>query len=279
LQSWVPLAVFALVAWSGQRLLSKVALQTLTTAKFYLLSAAVSLIVYAPYLLIRPPAARELIPALGLACLMAVTFWVTTEAIRRGPLGVVSPVTALSPALTALLAITVINERPGWIAYAGIALAPVGIALLSVQGRKPDRERGGWMALAIASLLLQGLGAFIAKLVVTPAGPSALLLAGAGVQVLVGLALAPPWRWRREDLSGRPALYTVIAYAIAGVATIGYLSALAMGPAAVVVPLVSASPALAGVLGLVVLKEKLGRLQMAGLAVALLGATRLPTAG
>ncbi len=73
------------LAWSGQRLLSKIALQTLTTAKFYLLSAEVSLIVYAPYLMVRPPAARELIPALGLVCLMAVTFWVTTEAIRRGP--------------------------------------------------------------------------------------------------------------------------------------------------------------------------------------------------
>ncbi len=66
---------------------------------------------------------------------------------------------------------------------------------------------------------------------------------------------------------------------IAGIATIGYLSALAMGPAEVVVPLVSASPALAGVLGLVVLKEKLERRQMAGLAVALLGATLLATAG
>jgi drug/metabolite transporter (DMT)-like permease len=276
--SWVPLAVFALVAWSGQRLLSKIALQTLTTAKFYLLSAAVSLIVYAPYLLVRPPAARELIPALGLACLMAVTFWVTTEAIRRGPLGVVSPITALSPALTALLAITLINERPGWLAYTGIALAPVGIALLSAQGGKSYRPQGGWMAFAIASVLLQGLGAFIAKLVVTPAGPSALLLTGAGVQVIVGLALAPPWRWRREDLSGRP-LYTVIAYAVAGFATIGYLSALATGPAAVVVPLVSASPALAGVFGLAVLKEKLDRPQLAGLAVALVGATLLATAG
>jgi drug/metabolite transporter (DMT)-like permease len=97
MHSWVPLAIFALVAWSGQRLLSKIALQTLTTAKFYLLSAAVSLIVYAPYLVARPPAARELLPALGLSCLMAITFWVTTEAIRRGSLGVVSPVTALTP--------------------------------------------------------------------------------------------------------------------------------------------------------------------------------------
>jgi drug/metabolite transporter (DMT)-like permease len=47
----------------------------------------------------------------------------------------------------------------------------------------------------------------------------------------------------------------------------------------VVVPLVAASPALAGLLGLVVLKEKLDRRQLAGLAVALLGATLLATAG
>lgn len=279
MRSWVPLAVLALVAWSGQRLLSKLALQTLTTAKFYLLAAVVSLIAYAPYLLVRPPAAGQVLPALGLACLMAVTFWVTTEAIRRGPLGVVSPVTALSPALTAILAITFIRERPGALAYAGIALAPVGIALLGAGRDRSDGRRRGWMGLAIASLGLQGLGAFVAKLVVTPAGPSALLLAGAGVQVLVGLALAPPWRWSREDLSGRPALYTVIAYAIAGIATIGYLSALASGPAAVVVPLVSASPALAGVFGLVFLKERLAGRQLGGLAVALVGSALLATAG
>ncbi|TAN31715.1 DMT family transporter [bacterium] len=276
---WLPLAAMALVAWSLQRLLSKIALKTLTTAKFYLLSATISLFVYLPYLLFHPPAASELLPALGLACLMAVTFWVTTEAIRRGPLGVVSPVTALSPALTAALAIGLIGERPGWLAYAGIAIAPAGVALLSAPGGKTDVEKPGWMALAIASLVLQGLGAFVAKLVVTPAGPSALLLMGAGVQVLVGLALAPPWRWTLQELSGRPALYTVFAYSIAGIATIGYLSALASGPAAVVVPLVSTSPALAGILGVVLLKERLRRRQLAGLLVALVGAALLAGEG
>lgn len=88
------------------------------------------------------------------------------------------------------------------------------------------------------------MGAFIAKLVVSPAGPSALLLTSAAVQVVVGLFLAPPWRWRREDLLRRPAAFTVIAYVAAGVASVGYLAALASGPAAVVVPLVATSLAL-----------------------------------
>ena len=271
---WLPLALFALIAWSGQRVLSKVALSSLGTEKFYLLSAVVSLVTYTPYLLFRPPGISELPPAFALACLMAITFGVTTVAIRRGPLGAVSPLTALSPALTALLAVTVLREHLGWIGYLGIALAPVGVVLLSA-GSSNAEGRSGWFWLAIGSLVLQGIGAFIAKLVVTPAGPSALLLMGASVQVVVGLFLAPPWRWQRSDLSGRPAAFTVIAYTVAGVATIGYLLALAEGPAAVVVPLVATSPALAGVLSILVLREKVNRRQAAGIGLALAGAVLL----
>lgn len=257
-------------------MLSKVALATLGTRKFYLLSATVSLLVYLPYLIWRPPAMADLLPAFGLACLMAVTFGVTTEAIRRGPLGAVSPITALSPALTALLAIGLLRERLPPIAYLGLAIAPVGIVLISMRPKSQDRRGAtAWLALAILSLILQGIGAFVAKLVVTPAGPSALLLMGAAVQVLVGVFLAPPWLWRREDLSGRPALFTLIAYAIAAVATIGYLLALAQGPAAVIVPLVATSPALAGLLGVVFLKEETSRRQLAGIALALAGAVLL----
>ena len=251
----VALAVFALVAWAIQRLLSKVALGTLGTRKFYLLSAAVSLAVYTPYLIVRPPAAAELAGAFGLACLMAVTFGVTTEAIRRGPLGAVSPITALSPALTAARGVLVLREHLSSAGYLGIALAPVGIALLSFGGGVGgDRQGWDWKVLAFLSLVLQGLGAFIAKLVVSPAGPSALLLMSAAVQGLVGLVIAPPWIWRREDFKGRSAALTLVAYAVAGIATIGYLLALASGPAAAVVPLVAPSPALAGLLGTLFLR-------------------------
>ncbi len=123
---------------------------------------------------------------------MAVTFWVTTEAIRRGPLGAVSPITALSPAITAILAITILGERLDQLGYVGVALAPIGIVLLSMAPGQSANGTNPWFWLALLSLLCQGIGAFIAKLVVTPAGPSDLLLLGAAVQVVVGIVLAPP---------------------------------------------------------------------------------------
>ena len=230
----MPLSLSALLVWAVQRLLSKVAPKDLGTGKFYLLS-----------------------PAAG-----------------AGPLGTVSPITALSPALTALLAITVLRERIGLAAYLGIALAPAGVVLLSLD-RPSGERRSGWLTLATASLALQGVGAFIAKLVVTPAGPSALLLMSASVQVVVGSFLAPPSRWRRSDLLRRPAGFTVVAYVAAGVATIGYLAALASGPAAVVVPLVATSPALAGLAGIVFLHERSSRRQLMGIVLAVVGAVLL----
>jgi drug/metabolite transporter (DMT)-like permease len=276
--AWLPLSLLALVVWAVQRLLSKLALTDLGTGKFYLLSAAVSLVTYAPFLAARPPVPADLPPALGLACLMALTFGVTTEAIRRGPLGAVSPITALSPVLTATLALTLLGERLTWPAYLGVTLATSGIVLLSWRRRATGGEPR-WLWLAVLSLTLQGIGAFVAKLVVTPAGPSGLLLTSAGVQVLVGLVMAPPWRWRPADLLRRAAMYTLVAYATAGVATIGYLSALAAGPAAVVVPLVATSPALAGLLGLVFLDEPASWPRLTGIALAVAGAVLLAGAG
>jgi len=47
-QTWLLPALFALIAWTVQRMLGKVALTTLGTNKFYLLTAAVSLLTYTP---------------------------------------------------------------------------------------------------------------------------------------------------------------------------------------------------------------------------------------
>src|SRR5258708_16330717 len=106
-----------------------------------------------------------------------------------------------------------------------------------------------------------------------------LLLMGGSVQVVVGLFMAPPRTWAAADLRGRPVVFTVIAFGIAGIATIGYLLALASGPAAVVVPLVATSPALAGLLGIAILKEKTNRRQWAGIGLALGGAVILSVSG
>jgi drug/metabolite transporter (DMT)-like permease len=61
--------------------------------------------------------------------MMALTFGGTTEAVRRGPLAAVSPITALSPGLTAVLGILALHERLSPPSYLGLPPALIGVAL------------------------------------------------------------------------------------------------------------------------------------------------------
>ena len=161
-------------------------------------------------------------------------------------------------------------------AYAGGA-ALAGSALLSFRPNAPQ-ALAGWLPLALASLVLQGLGAFIAKVLVTASGPTDLLLISAAVQLGIGLIIA-----RREPLGTRELLHgrgfaTALTLVAAAVATIGYLSALSVGPASVIVPLVATSPALGGLLGIIVLREGITSRQLAGIALGAFAAVLLANA-
>ena len=272
--AWAVASLFALAVWAVQRVVAKAVLATLSTPQFYVLSAVVSLPLYLPVLFADPPPLSALPGALGVSALMATTFGITTEAIRRGPVGRVSPVTGLSPALTALLAVAILGERVSPTEVTGIALATAAVFLL---GYRPSREPGRprWLALAVSSLVLQGVGAFLAKVVVTPSGPSALLVTGASVQMVVGAYLLRRSGAPFPDLRPRLMRRAVVVLALAAVATVGYLWALSVGPAAVIVPLVATSPALGGLLGAVILKERTTRLQYAAILLGLMGAALL----
>ena len=255
-------------------MVTKVALVRWSTAYFYRLNAVLSLLVYLPFAVLYPPDPTGIAGAFGLSLLMAATFWVTTEATRRGPVGLVAPLTAMSPALTVVLALILLAERPSALALAGVPVGILSAALLAFRPVAPG-ALAGWLGLAVASLVMQGVGAFIAKVVVTGSGPTTLLLTSALVQLAVGAVIA-----RREPIAvgrliqGR-GLVIVGVLASAAVATIGYLYALSFGPASVIVPLVATSPSLAGLLALVMLREPSTRRQIIAVGLGIIAAVVL----
>ncbi|TMF63027.1 MAG: DMT family transporter [Chloroflexi bacterium] len=266
----------ALLVWSVQRVVTKTALTRWSTTYFYRLNAILSLVVYVPFAFEVPPDPAGLPGAFALSLLMAATFWVTTEATRRGPVGLVSPLTALSPAVTVALAVGLLGERPGASALAGVVLALGGAVLLAYRPTASGAA-SGWLGLAVASLVMQGVGAFAAKLVVTGHGPTDLLVVGALTQLVVGAVIA-----RDEPLAAsrllRGELVIAVTLVAAAAATIGYLTALSLGPASVIVPLVATSPALGGLLGIILLREAWTRRQLLGIACGVVAAALLATA-
>jgi uncharacterized membrane protein len=102
-----------------------------------------------------------------------------------------------------------------------------------------------------------------------------LLVASAAVQAVVGFALLQRTRSSLPDLRPRLMRWTVLVLALAALATIGYLYALSIGPAIVIVPLVATSPALGGLIGAVALREPLRGWQYVGIGLGLAGAVLL----
>src|SRR2546425_609578 len=274
---WLPFAVAALLVWSVQRVVTKIALTRWSTAYFYRLNAILSLVVYVPFALVVPPDPTGLPGAFALSLLMAATFWVTTEATRRGPVGLVSPFTAMSPAVTVAPAVGLLGERPGASALAGVVLALGGAVLLAYRPTASGAA-SGWLGLAVASLVMQGVGAFAAKLVVTGHGPTDLLVVGALTQLVVGAVIARDEPLAASRLLRGGELVIAVTLVAAAAATIGYLTALSLGPASVIVPLVATSPALGGLLGIILLREAWTRRQLLGIACGVVAAALLATA-
>jgi drug/metabolite transporter (DMT)-like permease len=199
--------------------------------------------------------------------------------MARSGTATVAPISAGAaavPVLTGLLRGEGLTGRTG----AGIALALAGAVLAA--GGSPGRAGAGRDVLAIAagagSALAGGTFFVLIRIATDGAGPLAATLAAR----VAGCALVAAWalgRW--PDLRGVGA---VGRWGLAGLAAVGGSDALAevcfagaatRAPQGVTAALSSLYPAVAVLLALVLLRERLGRRSVAGIGCALVGVVLL----
>lgn len=198
------------------------------------------------------------------------------RALAQGVMGVVAPIAASGAAVPVLFSI-VQGERPGLFALAGIAVALLGVVLVSLQtgeGARAPLSRGT-LALALGSAL--GFGLFFVFLDLASGGGSSPLWAIGGARLgslatlsalVLGARQPAPWPGRRI---GAVAAVGVLDTTANGL----YAYATAEGELGVVAVLGSLYPVATVLLGRLVLAERLSRLQGAGVSLALLGVALL----
>jgi drug/metabolite transporter (DMT)-like permease len=191
--------------------------------------------------------------------------------LARGPMSIVAPTTALSAAVVPILAGLLQGDRPGALAFVGMAVALVAVALVT---REPSSRRavGGGVSLSlVATALAAGVvfGLFFVALHRTghDAGLWPLLAARlVSVPMLGAMVLR-----RRTPLGwGRPGVGNIVLLsgALDMAANILYLLALRHGMLAVVAAVAGLYPASTVLLARAQLDERLHRVQVAGLVVA-----------
>jgi uncharacterized membrane protein len=193
--------------------------------------------------------------------------------LATGPMGVVAPLTAVASAVVPVAVGIALGERPPLLAYGGVALALLGVVLVSRgPAADPTEERAHQRVtvgvVGIALLAGVGFGLYFVLLAQAPAGSGGwplLVSRVASALVVVGLAVASG---RAGRLPGGVTRLAVAAGALDALANLSYLLAVRQGLLSLVAVVVALYPAATILLARLVLGERTGTAQRLGLAVA-----------
>lgn len=196
------------------------------------------------------------------------------KGLAAGKMGVVAPITSVEAAVVPVVWGLASGERPGAVALAGVVVAL--LAVLLVAGFEPSAAAGprtARLAPGVADALVAGLAFGLFFVLLDGAGDDTGLwpLVGgrtASLTVLTVLVLV-----RRERISAAPGtrLPIVAAGVLDVAANLLYLLSTREGLLSIVAVLTSMYPASTILLARVVLGERMGRLQLAGLGLAIAG--------
>jgi drug/metabolite transporter (DMT)-like permease len=189
-------------------------------------------------------------------------------AMARGLISIVVPLTAVIGASIPVVYGLGRGERPGAVALAGIALALVAVAVVSASPGGGGRLAVSPVAFSVAAGACFGLVIVFFSRVSDDAGLWPVVLSKSTSSlglVLLALALSA----HRPTLADRlvPAGIAIGALEVGG--NVALILALQRGPVSIASVLISLYPVTAVMLATVILGERLSRVQLAGVALAL----------
>jgi drug/metabolite transporter (DMT)-like permease len=192
--------------------------------------------------------------------------------LATGRMSVVAPVTALEAAAVPVVFGLVTGERPGPVPLAGIALGFVAVGLVSWSSEHPEGPQRGLAQPGLLDALGAGLAFGVFFILLSRASSGNALWVLVGVKVgSVSIATAGLSMFRQDLRVSRSTFWLI---AVAGFFDMGanllYLLATRSGLLSLVAVLTSMYPATTVVLARFVLKERLEKIQLSGLTLALM---------
>jgi drug/metabolite transporter (DMT)-like permease len=230
------------------------------------------LLVLTPFIGLRMFSAADVAWGAGAGVVGGAGVMLLYRALANGRMTVVAPVTALEAAAFPVLFGLLTGERPSPIALSGVLVGFVAVALVSWSGEPTGSTPKGILQPGILDALGAGLGFGIFFILLSRAGHGNAMWALLGVKLgSIALSGAGVLALRQNVLVARRTLGLIT---VAGVFDMGanvlYLFATRSGLLSLVAVLTSMYPATTVILARFVLKEKLERLQLSGLTLAVM---------
>jgi drug/metabolite transporter (DMT)-like permease len=277
------LALLSSLLWGTADFLGGTLTRRLPAVVVVLASQAVALACLVPLVLLAGGDLRPVLAAGAAAGVVGpLALLAFYRALALGTMGVVAPVAALGVAVPVVVGLAA-GEQPSAAQVAGIALATVGVVLASGP-ELSGAGRGGVQPLVLALLAAAGFGAVFVLLAEGASGDESgpaevlgtLLVMRATSVVLLGVVVALA---AGRGTGRRPARGDLVPLAVVGVFDVSangtYALATQGGLVSVSAVLASLYPAVTAVLAWRLQGERLARLQVAGVVLALTGVVLL----
>ncbi len=261
---WLLLAVGDMMAWGVGQVLVKRATDRLGAVTMVLFVTLVDGAVYLGlFLAVRPPLAASPMTYATAAVAASVGilgYILYFEALLRGSVSVVAPITAGSPIVTIAGAILFLGETPSLPQALGMALLVAVVLILSYE---PVGE--GWkvpvaVTLSVAILFLWGAWGIFTKLAVDAPGfgPWQILLFYSASNFVAGV---PYYVWRRKrfpppDPSPRAYALGLAGFLLLMAGIVASTVALSLGDASLVTAVGGCAPVVTALVAFAFLKEK-----------------------
>lgn len=267
----LPLLIMA-ITWSLGNILVKKSFTRLTPWQTYAYDAiAIALPLWLIYGSLTGGNLLHTTPiAFASAFIISIVYMFYYYAIYKGPLGLTAPVIATYPVITVILSFIFLGERLGIVATLAIFLTLFGIILISIPSRlKLKLEK--WFFLSLLVSVGYGVTAYTGKVAVGEVGNSTYLMILAITQVMVVIL----WKLIIRDKIPKVNIPTLgmagIGIMLLNIGNIAYYIALEKGLASIVVPLSESYIVLLVIMSVLILKEKISRHQLIGIATVIIG--------
>lgn len=202
-------------------------------------------------------------------------------ALKSGKVSLVSVITAGYPAVSVVLAITLIGDVLTIPQTIGILLVVMAIIFISLptksdraEGRnneKGSRKSRRWLMWAILSLTFWGIWAIPSQVAMREIGESDYIFIDGLTMVLTWVPLWLYFERGRMNRDARKLSFSGTGGILASIGTVSLFLAISNGQVAVVTPITSIYPLFTVLLARFALKEKLDLLQYGAIAAGVLG--------
>ena len=196
-------------------------------------------------------------------------YYIYLEALEKGDVSMVGSITAAFPAVTVVLAVTLLGEELSWVNAAGVVVIIASMVALSHSHGKDGGGVGfsrSSLLLSLATFAIWGVGGIFIKMALD--GLPLIAYLGVYPLILPPIAFAylrhrkATWRVFLPRWTA-PVILAIVVAELWQLAYFAETSAISVGSASVVFPLISAYPIVTIIGARLFLKEKMTRLEMA----------------